>query len=60
MARKVERSYFTLLASVVKQFKINGEVQISKKRGRRKKLESIAAAMTGDQNGSERIKELEK
>ena len=51
---------FTLLASWVNHFKIYGEVPISKKRGRRKKLESIASSMTQNPNDSQRIKELEQ
>ena len=60
VARKFEITNFTLLASWVNHFKIYGEVPISKKRGRRKKLESIASAMTQNPNDSQRIKELEQ
>ena len=60
VARKFEITNFTLLASWVNHFKIYGEVLISKKRGRRKKLESIASAMTQNPNDSQRITELEK
>ena len=60
MARKFEITNFTVLASWVNDFKNYGEVQISKKRGRRKKLESIASSMTQNQNDSQRIKELEQ
>ena len=55
-----EITNFTLLASWVNHFKIYGEVPISKKRGRRKKLESIASSMTQNPNDSQRIKELEQ
>ncbi|MDM5145176.1 hypothetical protein ICE98_02309 [Lactococcus lactis] len=48
------------LASWVNHFKIYGEVPISKKRGWRKKLESIASSMTQNPNDSQRIKELEQ
>ena len=60
VARKFEITNFTLLASWVNHFKIYGEVPISKKRGRRKKLESIASSMTQNSNDSQRIKELEQ
>ncbi len=60
VARKFEITNFTLLASWVNHFKIYGEVPISKKRGRRKKLESIASSMTQNPNDSQRIKELEQ
>ena len=60
VARKFEITNFTLLASWVYHFKIYGEVPISKKRGRRKKLESIASSMTQKPNDSQRIKELEQ
>ena len=60
VARKFEITNFTLLASWVNHFKIYGEVPISKKRGRRKKLESIASPMTQNPNDSQRIKELEQ
>lgn len=60
MARKFEITNFTLLASWVYHFKIYGEVPVSKKRGRRKKLESIASSMTQKPNDSQRIKELEQ
>ena len=58
VARKFEITNFTLLASWVNHFKSYGEVPISKKRGRRKKQESIASAMTRIPDGSRRIKEL--
>ncbi|EQC83202.1 transposase, partial [Lactococcus cremoris subsp. cremoris TIFN1] len=60
VARKFEITNFTLLASWVNHFKIYGEVPISKKRGWRKKLESIASSMTQNPNDSQRIKELEQ
>ncbi len=60
VARKFEITNFTLLASWVNHFKIYGEVPISKKRGRRKKLESMASSMTQKPNDSQRIKELEQ
>ena len=60
VARKFEITNFTLLASWVYHFKIYGEVPVSKKRGRRKKLESIASSMTQNPNDSQRIKELEQ
>ena len=59
VARKFEINKLTLHASWVNHFKIYGEVPISKKSGRRKKLESIASAMTKKPNDSKRIKELE-
>ena len=46
--------------SWVYHFKIYGEVPVSKKRGRRKKLESMASSMTQKPNDSQRIKELEQ
>ncbi len=60
VAREFEITNFTLLASWVNHFKLYGEVPTNKKRGRPKKLESVASSMTQNSNDNERIKELEQ
>ncbi len=61
VARKFEITNFTFLQAGLIISKFSGEVPISKKRGRRKKLESIASSMTQNPNDSQRIKkELEQ
>ena len=60
VARKFEITKFTLLQCWVNHFTIYGEVPISTKRARRKKLESMASTMTQNPNDYQRIKELEQ